>query len=324
MSTPQKVAIVTGAAVSPPYHPIPTSHSLTTTRQSGIGLALATRLVHKNWRVALLDINQDAGTALAATLGPSTLFIPVDVASYASQSAAFATAFAHFGRLDALCANAGIVDRWSLYDLAPAAASVSDVPREPDLAATDVDLKGVVYGVRLAVHFMRFSPPFSSSPRESGEGEGGAKGGKKIVVTSSIAGAVPHPALPEYSAAKAGVVGLVRAVAPVLREKEGIAVCAVCPGLAATAVLPGFVTEAVGEPLLTPVAAVVEAYEAFLDEEGEGRAGEVVEVVGGSVDVVPPPRVRTELARRMMVAGMAPIFGALHGGESKVELEGLF
>jgi len=169
---------------------------------------------------------------------------------------------------------------------------------------------------------MRFSPPLLSSP-EGAEGEG-AKGGKKIVVTSSIAGAVPHPALPEYSAAKSGVVGLVRAIAPVLKEKEGIAVSAVCPGLAATAVLPGFVTDAVGGPLLTPVAEVVKAYEAFLDEEGEGRAGEVVEVVGGSMDVVPLPRVRTELARKMMVAGMAPIFGALHGGGSKADLGDLF
>ncbi|KAK0644241.1 hypothetical protein B0T16DRAFT_378196 [Cercophora newfieldiana] len=293
--TTQKVAIVTGAA-------------------SGIGLRLATTLVNKNWRVALLDINQEAGSALATTLGPSTLFIPTDVSSYASQSAAFAQAFSHFGRIDALCANAGIVDRWSLYDLAGTAEgkTVADVPDEPDLAATEVDFKGVVYGVRLAVHFMRFNP------------EEGVSGGKKIVVTSSIAGAVPHPALPEYSAAKAGVVGLVRAIAPVLREKEGIAVSCVCPGLAATAVLPGFVVEAVGDALLTKVDDVVKAYLAYLEVEGEEKAGEVVEVVGGSVDVVPPPRVSTQLGKEMMVAGMGPIFGALHGGESKVDLSGFF
>ncbi|KAK4447995.1 hypothetical protein QBC34DRAFT_485991 [Podospora aff. communis PSN243] len=293
---PQKVAVVTGAA-------------------SGIGLALATSLVQKNWLVALLDINTTAGTALATTLGPSTIFIPTDVSSYASQSAAFAEAFTHFGRIDALCANAGIVDRWSLYDLRETEGrAVTDVPPAPDLAATDIDLKGVIYGIRLAVHFMRFNPPLPD----------GSTPGNKIVVTSSIAGAVPHPALPEYSAAKAGVVGLVRAIAPVLKVREGIAVSVICPGLAATAVLPGFVVDAVGGELLTPVAEVVKAYEAHLEADGVERAGEVLEVVGGSADAVPQPKVRTGLAREMMVAGMEPIFGALHGGESGVDLEGFF
>ncbi|KAK0616361.1 hypothetical protein B0T14DRAFT_497626 [Immersiella caudata] len=228
----KKVAIVTGAA-------------------SGIGLALATSLVQKNWLVALLDINTTGGTVLATKLGPSALFIETDVASYASQQSAFTQAFAHFGRIDAVCANAGIVDRWSLYDLRDTKArTVQDVPPAPDLTATNVDLKGVIYGIRLAVHFMRFNPPLAD----------GSTPGKKIVVTSSIAGAVPHPALPEYSAAKSGVIGLVRAIAPVLKAREGIAVNALCPGLAATAVLPEFVVDAVGGELLTPVAEVVKAY----------------------------------------------------------------
>lgn len=118
-----------------------------------------------------------------------------------------------------------------------------------------------------------------------------------------------------------------RAVGPVLRDREGIAISAICPGLAATAILPGFVCDAVGDEYLTPVGEVVDAYLGFLETEGVGRAGEVVEVVGtGSCEVVPPPKVRTELARVMMGRGMEPIFGALHsgGGESKVDLEGFF
>ncbi|KAK3329222.1 hypothetical protein B0H66DRAFT_540459 [Apodospora peruviana] len=294
----QRVAIVTGAA-------------------SGIGKALATRLVEKNWRVALLDINEEAGTELASTLGPSTIFLRTDVSSYQSQSLAFSTVFFTFGRIDALCANAGIVDRSSLYLLSHKPTStVTDIPPSPDLTATDIDLKGVIYGVYLATHFMRFNPTSSSSTGFQ----------KKIIATSSIAGSVPHPALPEYSAAKAGVVGFVRAVAPVLRQKEKIAFSAVCPGLAATAVLPGFVCDAVGENLLTPVDAVVKAYEMYLEEETDKYAGEVSEVVGTSVDVVPPPKVKTDLARLMMVAGMEPIFGALHsnGEASGVDVKGFF
>lgn len=142
-------------------------------------------------------------------------------------------------------------------------------------------------------------------------------------MTASIAGLVPHPALPEYSAAKAGVVGYVRAVAPVLREKEGIAISAIGPGLAATAVLPTMVVNAVGEGLLTPVEAIVKVYEAFLDTEGLGAAGEVREVVGEASDLVMAPRVQTQMARDMYVAAMEPIFQALHG-DSGPDVEGLF
>ncbi|KAK1750415.1 hypothetical protein QBC47DRAFT_438744 [Echria macrotheca] len=292
---PQRVAIVTGAA-------------------SGIGRALVTRLVEKDWLVALVDINEEAGDQFATTLGPNATFYKADVSSYESQASVFSAVFAKHGRIDALCANAGIVDRSSLYLLANRSPSttVDAIPSAPDLSATEVDLKGVIYGIRLATHFMRFNPP---APDHSY--------GKKIVVTASIAGLVPHPALPEYSAAKAGVVGFVRAVAPVLKVKEDIALSAVCPGLAATAVLPGVIVDAVGEALLTPVRDIVKAYEALLDVEGLDAAGEVREVVGERSDVVGPPRVQTDLGRDMYAAAMEPIFTVLHEEESGIDTNGM-
>ncbi|KAK4113303.1 NAD(P)-binding protein [Canariomyces notabilis] len=289
--TDQKVAIVTGAA-------------------SGIGKALAVRLVEKGWLVALLDINEEAGSQLASSLGPNTIFLPTDVASYTSQSTAFSAVFSRFGRIDALCANAGIVDRCSLYLQSHRPESVTDIPPAPDLTATDIDFKGVVYGVYLATHFMRFNPPTAY--------------GKKIVVTASVVGTVPYPALPEYSAAKSAVVGFVRATAPVLRQKEGIALSAVCPHFVATPMLPPFLVDAVGDTRLISVDEVVKAYEVYLDQPGDRYAGEVGEVVGGSSEVVPLPTYGTEQARESMVAGIEPIFEAVHGGPSGVDAQHLF
>ena len=293
----------------------------------------------------MLDINPPPPET-AKKHGPNATFYQTDVASYASQAEAFAgvckqpfplplpltppflsfTLTAHgslilirdsvatYDRIDAVCLNAGIVDRTSVYrlDSPPITPDTPlQIPSEPDLSATDIDLKGVIYGIRLATHFMRYTPADSNGF------------GKKIVITASIAGLAPHPALPEYSAAKAGVVAYVRAVAPVLKEKEGIAISALGPGLAATAVLPTVVVDAVGQSLLTSVEAIVRAYEAFLDIKGLGAAGEVREVVGEASDVVVPARVQTHMAREMYVAVMEPIFQALHG-ESGPNAEGLF
>jgi NAD(P)-dependent dehydrogenase (short-subunit alcohol dehydrogenase family) len=63
------------------------------------------------------------------------------------------------------------------------------IPPKPDLACTDVDYKGVVYGTQLAIHFMRKN----KTP------------GGKIVATASVAAIVPLESFPEYDGAKAAV-----------------------------------------------------------------------------------------------------------------------
>ncbi len=89
-SSPQKVALVTGAA-------------------RGIGLATAKRFLADGWRVALLDIERellaDAAAALAA---PDTLALNCDVSDAAQVAGAMDEVATRFGRLDALVNNAGI------------------------------------------------------------------------------------------------------------------------------------------------------------------------------------------------------------------------
>src|SRR4029077_20016662 len=90
-SSPQKVALVTGAA-------------------RGIGLAVAKRFLAEGWRVALLDIEGELlRGAVAALANPAdTLALHVDVSDAAAVATAMAAMNRRFGRLDALVNNAGI------------------------------------------------------------------------------------------------------------------------------------------------------------------------------------------------------------------------
>lgn len=82
-----------------------------------MGEALATHFVSKGWRVACVDVQRGPGEALAVSLGPNAQFWEANVADYDSQARMFQSVFDKWGRIDALLANAGIVDKSSIYIL---------------------------------------------------------------------------------------------------------------------------------------------------------------------------------------------------------------
>src|SRR4051794_16684089 len=90
-ATPQKIALVTGAA-------------------RGIGLATAKKFLTEGWRVALLDIEGELLGRAVAEIGrdEATLALTCDVSDAAAGAAAMTTVEQRFGRLDALVNNAGI------------------------------------------------------------------------------------------------------------------------------------------------------------------------------------------------------------------------
>jgi len=101
-ATPQKVALVTGAA-------------------RGIGLATAKRFLADGWRVALLDIDGDnlARTHAALAKPDTTIAITCDVADAAGVTRALETIAQKFGRLDALVNNAGIAIFKPILEVTP-------------------------------------------------------------------------------------------------------------------------------------------------------------------------------------------------------------
>jgi NAD(P)-dependent dehydrogenase (short-subunit alcohol dehydrogenase family) len=164
-----------------------------------MGEAISRSLIKRGWRVALTDINRNE--SLEKELGPNAAFFKTNVANYDSQASTFLAVFKKWGCIDALCANAGITDKSSLYILSHRNNKLEDVPPAPGVLTTDVDYKGVVYGTQLAVHFMRKNPTL----------------GGKIVCTASAAALYPHESYPEYNGVKAAVLNFVRGVSRVLK-----------------------------------------------------------------------------------------------------------
>lgn len=191
--------------------------------QSGIGIDLAKDLHAKGWKVACVGRKQAPGDALVQELGEDSGFFPADVSNYESQANMFRQVWKTWGRIDALCANAGIVDINSIYILNWRGKGPDDVPPEPDLSCTDINYKGVVYGTQLATHFMR-----NNSPQPGG----------KIVVTGSIGGIFPHRSYPEYCGSKAAVIQFIRGAAPLLKSKDNVLINGVLPGIINTPIVP--------------------------------------------------------------------------------------
>ncbi len=178
--------------------------ALVTGGASGIGAATARRLRAEGARVAIGDLNESLGTALAKELGAETggaLFQAADVADLASVERLVEATAARFGRLDVLVNNAGIGSFGETPDLDP----------EQWHRVIAVDLHSVFYGCRAAIPHLRRA------------------GGGAIVNTASISGLGGDQGFAAYNAAKGAVVNYTRTLA-VDHGKEGIRTNAVCPG----------------------------------------------------------------------------------------------
>ncbi|CAK7215677.1 hypothetical protein SBRCBS47491_002565 [Sporothrix bragantina] len=280
-----KVGIVTGAA-------------------SGMGMALAKHFASQGWRLALWDVNAKVGEELAKELGPNTIFVQCDVSNYNSQAAAYLATWKKFGRIDALLANAGIVERSSIFIFKHRNNKVEDVPPEPNLACTDIDYKGVLYGVQLAIHYMRHNP---------------GKPGGKIVVTASNAGIHPHPSYPEYNGAKAAVIQFIRGAAEVLRIKENIYINCVCPGIVQTNIIPPEMVAAVSAESLTPLDTITQAYAGCL-ADGDTRSGVILECSGKQISDIEHERLtfKNGVPSVRSVTVWDPLFKQIHGELSEL------
>lgn len=165
---------------------------------SGLGAAIARRLVEDGARCAVLDLAVD--DAPEGTVG-----IRADVTDDASVTTAIAAVLDRWGRLDVLVNNAGI----------GAQGTVADNPDAEWHRVLDVNLMGMVRATRAALPALRESPAAA------------------IVNTASIAATAGLPRRALYSASKGAVLALTRAMAAD-HLPERIRVNAVCPGTADT------------------------------------------------------------------------------------------
>ncbi|MER7011956.1 3-oxoacyl-ACP reductase FabG [Saccharopolyspora sp. NPDC000359] len=171
----------------------------------GIGFAIAENFAAQGAKVVLADIDGDHAARSAEALGGTALGVACDVTDPAAVQAAVAAATGEFGSLDVMVNNAGITRD----------ATMRRMPLDDFEVVLDVHVKGAWLGTRAAAAVMR----------EQGSGS--------IVNISSISGKVGMVGQTNYSAAKAGIVGLTKAAAKEVAHK-GVRVNAVQPGLIRT------------------------------------------------------------------------------------------
>jgi SDR family mycofactocin-dependent oxidoreductase len=202
-----RVAIVTGAA-------------------RGIGAATVRALAGAGWAVVALDRcaddprlpyhlgTEDELRTVVAEAGAERLVVPLvaDASRLAAMEEAVALAGDRFGGLDAMVAVAGVI---------AGGVPLWEMPEEQQEAVLDANLRSVLVAARVGIPALLSRP----EPRAG-----------RFVAVASAAATRGLPLLAAYCSAKAGVTGLVRALAAELRG-TGVTANAVSPGSTATPIL---------------------------------------------------------------------------------------
>jgi len=163
---------------------------------SGLGKAVAARIVAEGGRVCLWDLDAEGLKAAAAEVGAAHV-VALDVSDQAAVAAAAQAANAALGgRIDILVASAGITG---------ATAPVHEYPLDSWRRVIDINLNGLFYCCREVAPFMI------------------AGGYGRIVNVASVAGKEGNPNASAYSASKAGVIGLTKSLAKELATQGVIA-----------------------------------------------------------------------------------------------------
>jgi len=194
-----KVALVTGGA-------------------SGMGRCACELFAAEGARVVIVDLDEQAGTTLAGSIGEGATFVRADVSRAADCDAMVAHAVATFGGLHVLYNNAGIFPADD--------GGVLDTPESTWEQVMAINLKGVWLGCRAGIPAIV----------ESG-------GGSIINVASFVALMGAATAQIAYTASKGGVLAMTREIA-VEWARRGVRANALCPGPIETPLL----TELLSDP----------------------------------------------------------------------------
>ncbi len=216
-----KVVIITGGAM-------------------GLGEADARRLVEEGARVTLADINEDAGCVLAAEIGEAALFVKHDVTDEASWQSVIEKTVAHFGKLDGLVNNAGLV----------IPGTVEEMTLEQWRALQSVNVDGVFLGCKYAVAEMK----------KNGSGS--------IVNMSSAAGLRASANLTGYNAGKAAVAMMTKSVA----------LHAAQYGIRCNSVHPGMIRTPMVEAMLSQTPDPDAAFDAMQEGHALARHGQPIDI----------------------------------------------
>lgn len=250
MDIKDKVAVITGGA-------------------SGLGEATARRLNDMGAKVAIFDLQEDKGKALAEELGDGVIFQKVNVVEEDSVKAAIAATMDAFGAIHICCNYAGIGNAIKTV------GKDGPFPLDKFKLIIDVNLIGTFNVLRLAAAEMQKNEPYN---------EFGGRG--CIINTASVAAYEGQIGQAAYSASKGGIVGM---TLPIARDLStiGIRCNTIVPGLIHTPLFQGApdnVIEALSAQVLYPkrLGKPEEiAHVAIMLIENEYMNGECVRMDGG-------------------------------------------
>ena len=205
----------------------------------GLGKATAMLFAEHGARVAILDLDAAQAEQAADDIGEAHIGLVCDVTRKADCEAAVASVLEAFGQVDILVNNAGITQP----------LKIMEISHENYDAVLDVNLLGTLNMSQAVIPQMRDRKTGSivNMSSVSAQRGGGIFGG------------------PHYSAAKAGVLGLTKAMARELAP-DGIRSNAICPGFIATDITAGKLTPEMKVQILAGIPL--------------GRAGEASDVAG--------------------------------------------
>ncbi|OQO14325.1 hypothetical protein B0A48_01201 [Cryoendolithus antarcticus] len=205
------------------------SVSLVTGGSAGIGLQTALLLhdISADNRIIILDRQpphpQQAPKSFINS--PRVLYHSCDITSWSSQRAAFAAGAKKFGRIDNVFVNAGIAEHGEQFF--GEELDGSGQLKEPDRRTYDVDLYAASDTVKLAIYWLR-----------KNDKDGKGKKGGSIVMTASLAGYLASAGAPMYSAAKHGILGLLRSLKNDTATLS-ISMSIIAPGITLTDIVSG-------------------------------------------------------------------------------------
>ena len=196
--------------------PLPLNQRHDPASARGLGFATAKLFAENGAKVVIIDLNGEASKTAAAALGEGHLGLAANVADEVQVQAAIEQILAKYGRVDVLVNNAGITQPLKLMD----------IKRANYDAVLDVSLRGTLLMSQAVIPTMRAQKSGSivCISSVSAQRGGGIFGG------------------PHYSAAKAGVLGLARAMARELGP-DNVRVNCITPGLIQTDITAGKLTD---------------------------------------------------------------------------------